>query len=96
TFLRLMQEINSMRNSGELLERGKQIRCPVLGIHGDYDPHPAEGVRVPLAGVIADFWWVLLKNCGHTPWNEQEARDNFYLLLKIQLEINERLFTEVQ
>ncbi len=68
----------AMRTSGELLGLGKQIRCPVLAIHGDYDPHPAEGVEQPLKSVLKDFRFILLPHCGHAPWREKEARDLFF------------------
>ncbi|MHA1731136.1 MAG: alpha/beta fold hydrolase [Promethearchaeota archaeon] len=69
---------SELRRSGELLELGRQIRCPVVAIHGDHDPHPAEGVRVPLSKVLADFEFVLLEKCGHNPWAERQARESFY------------------
>ena len=50
----------------------------MTAIHGDYDPHPAAGVAGPLAGVLPDFRFILLRHCGHTPWREQEAREEFY------------------
>jgi len=31
-------EASKMRRSGKLLNLGKMIRCPVVAIHGDYDP----------------------------------------------------------
>ena len=65
----------------ELLERAGRIRCPVLAIHGDIDPHPVEGVRKPLSLVLDDFRLVLLENCGHTPWRERRARERFYEVL---------------
>ena len=76
------QQAREMRISGELLELGKKITCPVVAIHGDYDPHPAEGVKVPLSRVLHDFRFLLLKNCGHQPWMERNARDRFYDILK--------------
>jgi len=75
----------NLRQSGELLKLGKQIQCPVLAIHGDYDPHPAEGVQKPLSTVLKHFQFILLKNCGHLPWIEKEARDKFYKILKKDL-----------
>jgi pimeloyl-ACP methyl ester carboxylesterase len=74
-----------MRRRGDLLELGKRIRCPVAAIHGDYDPHPADGVRIPLGKVLADFRFLLLPDCGHTPWREQDARETFYQLLNKEL-----------
>ncbi len=77
---------SEMRRSGELLELGKQIRCPVVAIHGDYDPHPAEGVQKPLETVLADFRFILLPKCGHAPWREKDARTKFYSVLSKELE----------
>jgi pimeloyl-ACP methyl ester carboxylesterase len=75
----------SLRDSGRLLELGKQIECPVVAIHGDYDPHPAKGVREPLSGVLRDFRFILLKKCGHQPWVERFAKDRFYQILEEEL-----------
>jgi len=76
----------ALRRSGELLSLGKQIKCPVVAIHGDFDPHPAEGVRVPLSAVVRDFRFILLERCGHTPWNERQARGRFYQVLQSELD----------
>ena len=70
-----------MRASGELLALARHIRCPVVAIHGDHDPHPYEGVRDPLERVLADFGFVLLERCGHEPWRERHAREEFYRTL---------------
>ncbi|MCE5228929.1 alpha/beta hydrolase [bacterium] len=70
-----------LRRSGQLLALASQIRCPVVAIHGDHDPHPAEGVSQPLASRLADFRFILLKNCGHTPWLERRARESFFAIL---------------
>ena len=76
------QQARELRISGELLELGKNITCPVVAIHGDYDPHPAEGIKDPLSRVLHDFRFLLLENCGHQPWMERGARDKFYGILK--------------
>jgi pimeloyl-ACP methyl ester carboxylesterase len=79
------KDTQKMRTSGRLLALGKQIHCPVLAIHGDYDPHPAAGVRDPLSGVLEDFTFILLEKCGHRPWIERAARDRFYGILEQEL-----------
>ena len=71
-----------MRKSGRLLEIGKYIRCPVVAIHGDYDPHPAEGVEKPLSVLLKSFRFIMLKRCGHKPWVEREAKEQFFRILK--------------
>ena len=74
-----------LRESGALLELTSHIRCPVLAIHGDCDPHPWQGVSEPLSEVVPDFRFELLKKCGHKPWTERQARDHFYQLLETEL-----------
>jgi pimeloyl-ACP methyl ester carboxylesterase len=83
--LKVWAEAEALRASGEMLNLGTEIKCPVIAIHGDYDPHPAEGVKKPLSRVLSDFRFIVLKNCGHTPWVEKEARDEFYQILDEEL-----------
>ncbi len=92
--LEVSEEINrkvwadakKLRINGELLVMGRKIKCPVTAIHGDYDPHLAEGVREPLTRVLKIFNFILLEKCGHEPWIEKFARDKFYTVLKNELE----------
>ncbi|HOR46940.1 MAG TPA: alpha/beta hydrolase [Caldisericia bacterium] len=78
-------EASRLRQNGELLEMGKKITCPVVAIHGDHDPHPADGVRVPLEKTLKNFKFVLLEKCGHDPWLEKHAREKFFAVLKGEL-----------
>ncbi|MGI9478619.1 MAG: alpha/beta fold hydrolase [Hyphomicrobiaceae bacterium] len=71
-------EAATLRRSGRLLEIVATIDCPVTAIHGDYDPHPAEGVRRPLQACLSDFDFILLERCGHRPWQEAHARSAFF------------------
>jgi len=81
-FQAVWSEASPLRASGELMQIVKRISCPVTALHGDHDPHPAEGVRAPLAAALPDFQFILLPNCGHTPWKERLARDLFYTTLE--------------
>ena len=71
------EQAQKLRSSGKLLEFGKKIQCPVIAIHGDYDPHPSEGVKRPLSRILKDFRFILLENCGHQPCIERSARVRF-------------------
>jgi pimeloyl-ACP methyl ester carboxylesterase len=73
------------RREGKLLDLVSAIRCPVVAIHGDYDPHPADGVRIPLESRLPDFRLVLLSHCGHAPWRERQAKADFYQLLRLEI-----------
>ena len=81
-FQQALNEVIGMRKSGELLKQAEQIICPVVAIHGDYDPHPAEGVKIPLERKIVDFKFILIKKCGHKPWTEKYARAQFFDIMK--------------
>ena len=83
--LKVWNEASELRKSGKLLELGKQVESSVVAIHGDYDPHPYKGVQDPLSQVIKEFKFILLKNCGHKPWIEKEARDKFYKIIRKEL-----------
>jgi pimeloyl-ACP methyl ester carboxylesterase len=84
-FQRVWKDAAKLRSSGRLLELGQHVKCPVVAIHGDYDPHPVEGVQEPLSATLENFRLILLKNCGHRPWNERLARDNFFTALREEL-----------
>ena len=70
-----------MRESGALLDAVSAIRCPVVAIHGDYDPRPAKGVVVPLQAVLPSATFKLLERCGHKPWQEIHAQEAFYCMV---------------
>ncbi len=75
------KEASHLRQTGELLQLGKKILCPVVAIHGDWDPHPAKGVSEPLQAVLKSFQFIVLEDCGHRPWIEKRAKGKFYSIL---------------
>lgn len=81
-------EMRKLLAGSELLELGRQIACPVVVIHGDYDSRPAAGIREPLSRVLDDFKFILLEKCGHEPWIERYARDEFFRILKKEVVSN--------
>jgi pimeloyl-ACP methyl ester carboxylesterase len=76
-----------MRSNGSLLELCKLIKVPVTVIHGDYDPHPIEGVMEPLSKVINNLNCHIIENCGHNPWYEAQAKDKFFEILNNEVEM---------
>ncbi len=85
-FQQVWGEAAAMRKSGELLALADRITCPVAAVHGAYDSHPADCVRIPLSEKLPDFNMHLLKHCGHKPWIERQAVDRFYAVLEEELE----------
>jgi pimeloyl-ACP methyl ester carboxylesterase len=53
------------------------IRCPVLMLHGSYDPHPGAMIRDSLKTYIPHLEYREFDRCGHSPWIEEHARDRF-------------------
>lgn len=84
-------EAAKLRKSKALLRHGETIACPVVAIHGDYDPHPANGVEEPLSKILNDFKMIPLEKCGHTPWKERIAHDKFFEILSRELHSSEEL-----
>jgi pimeloyl-ACP methyl ester carboxylesterase len=78
-------EASTLRECGELVALGRSIRCSVVAIHGDYDPHPVAGIQEPLSSVLDDFRLITLNRCGHYPWQERYAREAFFALLRQEL-----------
>ncbi len=75
-------EADGMRKDGALLDVISTIRCPVVAIHGDYDPRPSEGVRLPLQAALPSAEFVEIEQCGHKPWQETYAKGEFYHLVE--------------
>jgi pimeloyl-ACP methyl ester carboxylesterase len=61
------------------------IRVPVLMIHGAQDPHPGALIRASLAPVLPQLDYRELAACGHYPWRERAARDEFLQLVRAWL-----------
>jgi pimeloyl-ACP methyl ester carboxylesterase len=80
-FRGVWDEACELRRKQILLQMAKAIKCPVIAIHGDTDPHPAEGVNDPLVKELHDFRFVLLEKCGHRPWIERYASEEFFRVL---------------
>jgi len=77
-YLALWPEAAGLRKSGELLKMAHHIICPVVAFHGAYDSHPAKGVEVPLKKRLTNFRFIKLEKCGHYPWKEKQAKEEFY------------------
>lgn len=58
------------------------IRCPVLMIHGDDDPHPGRMTRDVLGKVMPQLEYVGIPRCGHEPWIERHGREPFLRTLR--------------
>ena len=80
-YQRVWEQAAGLRRSGELLRSAATVQCPVTAVHGDFDPHPWQGVKEPLEKVLPSFEFILIKDCGHKPWVERQACGPFYCSL---------------
>ena len=55
--------------------------CKIYLIQGTYDPHPVKGVMIPLEDNNVPCEVYVLKKCGHSPFMEKYAKDEFYNIL---------------
>ncbi len=85
-FNKVWTQAHQMRKDGTLLSAFRNIRCPVIAIHGDYDSTPVDGVRIPLLETIPDAKIHVLEKCGHSPWIERYAREQIFRRLFVEIE----------
>ena len=85
-FTSVWGEVENFRSKGGFEKAVKKIKCSVVAIHGDYDPHPSDGVKNILSA-LGDFTFYLLDVCGHYPWLEKHAKEKFYSILKKEIDL---------
>ena len=57
------------------------VSVPIHIIHGEEDPHPLVGVTAPLEQASVHYVLRTLSHCGHSPFLELEAKEEFYDVL---------------
>ena len=58
------------------------IRRPVLMLHGDADPHPGRRIQASLQPYLPQLEYREWERCGHYPWLERAAREEFFACLR--------------
>ena len=80
------EDMVRLQESGVYPARFVSIQCPVLMLHGAYDPHPGAMIRYSLKPYIRNLEYREFERCGHSPWIEAHARDRFLAELRSWLE----------
>jgi len=75
-------QADELRRNGDLFDALKNLKCPVVVVHGDFDAHPIEGVVEPLREQGVIFGTHILSKCGHSPFIEKYAKELFYRILR--------------
>ena len=58
------------------------INVPVIMLHGAVDPHPGRMIRASLEPFLPQLEYREWERCGHYPWLERAARDEFLDVLR--------------
>lgn len=78
---KVWSEAAKLRTSGELLASFKNIKSKLYLIQGELDPHPVKGVTLPLQNNNIPCETYILEKCGHSPFMEKYAKEEFYKIL---------------
>ncbi|MCM1259230.1 MAG: alpha/beta hydrolase [Roseburia sp.] len=78
---KVWSEAARLRTGGELLKSFKNIKSKIILIQGESDPHPVKGVTTPLQDNGIPCETHILEKCGHSPFMEKYAKDEFYKIL---------------
>ncbi|MDM8006559.1 MAG: alpha/beta hydrolase [Phycisphaerae bacterium] len=71
-----------LQAEGVFPEAFGRIKSPVLMLHGDHDPHPGRMIEAVLRRHMPQLEYHELARCGHSPWNERHAREEFCAVLR--------------
>jgi len=58
------------------------IKGTVIMLHGAEDPHPGRMIHRSLQGYLPQIEYREWQRCGHCPWLEREARDEFFKVMR--------------
>jgi len=60
----------------------EKITLPAIMLHGDYDVHPGDMIYAGLKKHIPQLEYEHWEKCGHDPWLERYAREDFFKVLR--------------
>jgi len=78
----IWSEAAGLRTSGKILDSFRRIKCKIYLIQGAVDPHPATGITIPLREIGVACEAYVLDKCGHSPFMEKYAENEFYKILQ--------------
>jgi pimeloyl-ACP methyl ester carboxylesterase len=84
--LETWQDMVRLQEAGVYPAAFASIMCPVLMLHGAYDPHPGAMIRKSLEAFVPHLEYQEFDQCGHSPWIEKYARDHFLTRARSWLE----------
>jgi pimeloyl-ACP methyl ester carboxylesterase len=79
--LETWNDLVRLRDNGTYPAAFASIQSPVIMLHGVYDPHPGRMIYDSLKPYIPKLEYKEWQKCGHYPWREKYARDDFFSVL---------------
>jgi pimeloyl-ACP methyl ester carboxylesterase len=76
------EDMLRLQNSGAYPAAFARIKVPVIMLHGSYDPHPGDLIYHGLKRYMPHLEYREWERCGHYPWLERHAKDDFFAALK--------------
>ena len=67
----------ALQTAGEYPQKFANICNKVTMLHGKQDPHPGAMIYKSLKPFISQLQYFELDKCGHIPWQEKQAKDEF-------------------
>lgn len=77
----IWSEAAGLRTRGQILDSFRRIKCNLYLIQGATDPHPVNGITIPLQEIGIACETYVLDKCGHSPFMEKYAKNKFYEIL---------------
>jgi pimeloyl-ACP methyl ester carboxylesterase len=71
-----------LQTEGKYPAAFEAVKVPLLMVHGDYDPHPGNLIRESLQAYVPQLEYHELDRCGHWPWLEKSASEEFFCLIR--------------
>ncbi len=80
------QDMMRLEREGAHPSAFARIAAPVLMLHGEDDPHPGPAIRDGLRPHLPALEYRELSRCGHYPWLERDAHEEFLAILRSWIE----------
>ena len=75
-----------LQEAGVYPQAFQAIAAPVIMLHGCMDPHPGSMIRASLEPHLPQLEYREWQRCGHYPWLEKAAHEQFFVVLRKWLE----------
>jgi pimeloyl-ACP methyl ester carboxylesterase len=76
------EDMVRLQDEGMYPAKFSGIQVPILMLHGTFDPHPGRMILSSLNSYLPQIEYHEWDQCGHYPWLERAASEDFFALLR--------------